>query len=76
MLYKNSYRLEHSNSDGKGFLPILRSELKKFKKLQHLVINTITFNYKLYSLLYLLSRLLKTLLHLFLNHSNPYNLLL
>ncbi|MDO7171459.1 hypothetical protein [Mariniflexile sp. AS56] len=34
MLYKNSYRLEHSNSDGKDFLPILRSELKKFKQLQ------------------------------------------
>ncbi len=34
MLYKNSYRLEHSNSNGKDFLPILRSELKKFKKLQ------------------------------------------
>ncbi|NMH86526.1 hypothetical protein [Flavivirga algicola] len=35
MLYKNSYRLERSNSNGKDFLPILRSELKKFKKLQH-----------------------------------------
>jgi hypothetical protein len=35
MLYKNSYRLEHSNSNGKDFLPILRSELRKFKKLQH-----------------------------------------
>jgi hypothetical protein len=34
MLYKNSYRLEHSNSNGKDFLPILRSELRKFKKLQ------------------------------------------
>ncbi len=34
MLYKNSYRLERSNSNGKDFLPILRSELKKFKKLQ------------------------------------------
>ncbi|NJX14351.1 hypothetical protein [Tamlana crocina] len=33
-LYKNSYRLERSNSNGKDFLPILRSELKKFKKLQ------------------------------------------
>jgi hypothetical protein len=32
-LYKNSYR-ERSNSNGKDFLPILRSELKKFKKLQ------------------------------------------
>ncbi|ALJ04441.1 hypothetical protein APS56_04490 [Pseudalgibacter alginicilyticus] len=34
MLYKNSYRLERSNSNGKDFLPILRTELKKFKKLQ------------------------------------------
>ena len=34
MLYKNSYRLERSNSNGKDFLPILRSELRKFKKLQ------------------------------------------
>ncbi|WXT99280.1 hypothetical protein N1F78_11515 [Seonamhaeicola sp. MEBiC1930] len=34
MLYKNSYRLEKSNSNGKDFLPILRNELKKFKKLQ------------------------------------------
>ncbi|MFB9057746.1 hypothetical protein ACFFU9_13445 [Mariniflexile ostreae] len=34
MLYKNSYRLERSHSNGKDFLPILRSELKKFKKLQ------------------------------------------
>jgi hypothetical protein len=34
LLYKNSYRLEHSNSNGKDFLPILRSELKKFKQLQ------------------------------------------
>ncbi len=34
MLYKNAYRLERSNSNGKDFLPILRKELKKFKKLQ------------------------------------------
>jgi hypothetical protein len=34
-LYKNSYRLERSNSNGKDFLPILRRELKKFKKMQH-----------------------------------------
>ncbi|WP_142783463.1 hypothetical protein [Changchengzhania lutea] len=33
-LYSNSYRLEKSNSNGKDFLPILRSELKKFRKLQ------------------------------------------
>ncbi|MFV0566421.1 MAG: hypothetical protein ACK5NB_11385 [Flavobacteriaceae bacterium] len=35
LLYKNSYRLERSNSNGKDFLPILRNELKKFKQLQH-----------------------------------------
>ena len=35
LLYKNSYRLEKSNSNGKDFLPILRRELKKFKRLQH-----------------------------------------
>jgi len=35
MLYKNSYRLEKSNSNGKDFLPILRRELKKFKRLQY-----------------------------------------
>ena len=34
LLYKNSYRLERSNSNGKDFLPILRKELNKFKKLQ------------------------------------------
>jgi hypothetical protein len=34
LLYKNSYRLEYSNSNGKDFLPILRAELRKFKKLQ------------------------------------------
>ena len=33
-LYKNSYRLEKSNSDGKDFLLILRHELRKFKQLQ------------------------------------------
>ena len=35
LLYKNSYRLEHANSNGKDFLPILRKELKKFRKLQY-----------------------------------------
>lgn len=35
MLYKNSFRLEKSNSNGKDYLPILRRELKKFKRLQH-----------------------------------------
>ncbi len=34
LLYKNSYRLEKSNSNGKDFLPVLRKELRKFKKLQ------------------------------------------
>ncbi len=34
-LYRNCKRLEQSNSDGVDFLPILRKELKKFKKLQH-----------------------------------------
>jgi hypothetical protein len=34
LLYKNSYRLERSHSNGKDFLPILRSELRKFKKMQ------------------------------------------
>jgi hypothetical protein len=35
LLYKNSYRLEKCNSNGKDYLPILRRELKKFKRLQH-----------------------------------------
>ena len=35
LLYKNCYRLEKSNSNGKDFLPILRREIKKFKRLQH-----------------------------------------
>jgi len=34
LLYKNSYKLERSHSNGKDFLPILRAELRKFKKLQ------------------------------------------
>jgi hypothetical protein len=34
LLYKNCKRLELSNSNGRDYLPILRSELKKFKKLQ------------------------------------------
>lgn len=33
-LYKNCERLEYSNSNGKDFLPILRQEIKKFRKLQ------------------------------------------
>lgn len=34
LLDKNCLRLEKSNSNGKDFLPILRQELKKFRKLQ------------------------------------------
>lgn len=34
LLYKNCERLEKINSNGKDFLPILRNELKKFRKLQ------------------------------------------
>lgn len=33
-LYKNCERLESTHSNGKDFLPILRNELKKFRKLQ------------------------------------------
>jgi hypothetical protein len=35
LLYKNCERLERVNSNGKDFLPLLRKELKKFRKLQH-----------------------------------------
>lgn len=35
LLYNNCKRLERCNSNGKDYLPILRSELRKFKKLQH-----------------------------------------
>lgn len=34
MLHKNCERLELANSNGKDFLPILRGEIKKFRKLQ------------------------------------------
>jgi hypothetical protein len=34
LLYKTCERLEHVNSNGKDFLPILRSEIKKFRRLQ------------------------------------------
>lgn len=34
-LYKNCKRLETSNSNGKDFIPILRKELKAFRKLQN-----------------------------------------
>lgn len=33
-LYYNCLRLMHCNSNGKDYLPILRSELKNFKQLQ------------------------------------------
>ena len=33
-LYRNCERLERTHSNGKDFLPILRKELKKFRKLQ------------------------------------------
>ncbi|MBT8261886.1 MAG: hypothetical protein KJO05_03625 [Bacteroidia bacterium] len=33
-LYKNCERLELTSSNGKDFLPILRGEIKKFRKLQ------------------------------------------
>jgi hypothetical protein len=36
LLYRNCERLELSNSNGREFLRILRSELKKFKKLQRI----------------------------------------
>lgn len=34
-LYNNCKRLERCNSNGKDYLPILRSELQKFRRLQH-----------------------------------------
>tara|TARA_R110002073_G_scaffold82622_4_gene197304 strand:+ start:10108 stop:10503 length:396 start_codon:yes stop_codon:yes gene_type:complete len=34
LLYKNCKRLEHCNSNGKDFIPILRKELRLFRKLQ------------------------------------------
>ncbi|MDH7911224.1 hypothetical protein [Winogradskyella sp. SYSU M77433] len=33
-LYSNCRRLERSNSNGRDYLPILRGELRKFRKLQ------------------------------------------
>lgn len=35
LLYKNCERLENVSSNGKDFLPLLRKEIKKFRKLQH-----------------------------------------
>jgi hypothetical protein len=34
LLYKNCSRLEISNSNGRDYIPILRKELKTFRKLQ------------------------------------------
>ncbi|MCK8481567.1 MULTISPECIES: hypothetical protein [Psychroserpens] len=34
-LHLNCNRLQHCNSNGKDYLPILQSELRKFKRLQH-----------------------------------------
>ncbi len=34
-LYRNCKRLEMANSDGRDYLPILRGELRKFRKLKH-----------------------------------------
>ena len=34
-LDKNCKRLENTKSNGKDYLPILRNELKKFRKLKH-----------------------------------------
>jgi len=33
-LYKNCERLERTHSNGRDFLPVLRKEIKKFRKLQ------------------------------------------
>lgn len=35
MLYKNCERLELVNSDGQDFIPLLRKEIRKFRKLQN-----------------------------------------
>ncbi len=35
LLYQNCKRLERINSNGKDFLPLLRKELIKFRRLQH-----------------------------------------
>jgi len=40
-LYHNCKRLMYCNSNGKDYLPILRSELKKFKHLQKIWILTL-----------------------------------
>ena len=34
LLFKNCERLERTHSNGRDFLPVLRKELKKFRKLQ------------------------------------------
>lgn len=35
LLYNNCKRLERCNSDGREYLPVLRRELRKFKRMQH-----------------------------------------
>ncbi len=40
-LYSNCKRLERCNSNGRDYLPILRSELRKFRRLQHTWIMTL-----------------------------------
>jgi len=35
-LHKNCIRLEKSNSNGRDYIPVLRKELKSFKKLQRI----------------------------------------
>jgi hypothetical protein len=44
VLDKNCDRLERINSNGKEFLPLLRKELKKFRKLQHIWMLTLSEN--------------------------------
>ncbi len=40
-LYNNCERLEHSNSNGRDYLPIIRCELRKFRKLQRIWMMTL-----------------------------------
>jgi len=41
LLYKNCERLERTQSNGKDFLPLLRKEIKKFRKLQRIWLLTL-----------------------------------
>ena len=41
LLHTNCNRLENSNSNGKDYLPILRNELQKFKRLKHVWMMTL-----------------------------------